>query len=190
MSSIQHNGDKHNTETPDVSHIRNVEVTHERSDINIAGVFTFVIALTVAAIIIHVGIWLLFDYYQSLEEKEPKPGPMALTRQERLPPAPRLQAAPGFAVTLENGQAVDLQLREPQAEYLELRNQWQQVLQQGPRDSRGNSVGLPISEAMKKVITSDAVKARQGSSPGRLIDFGIKQPTAWSSGRTTENRVR
>jgi hypothetical protein len=31
----KHKGNGHKTETPDVSHIRNVEVTHETSDINV-----------------------------------------------------------------------------------------------------------------------------------------------------------
>jgi len=30
-----HRGDAHKTETPDVSHIRNVEVTHEKSDVSV-----------------------------------------------------------------------------------------------------------------------------------------------------------
>ena len=33
----------HKTETPDVSHIRNVEVTHETSDVNVRGVLTFAV---------------------------------------------------------------------------------------------------------------------------------------------------
>ena len=36
----------HKTETPDVSHIRNVEVTHETSDINVMGVLMFVVELS------------------------------------------------------------------------------------------------------------------------------------------------
>src|SRR5205085_11791906 len=86
--------DIHRTETPDVSHIRNVEVTHERSDINVWGVLAFVAVLTASAIVIHVGIWLLFDYFDKQQAREPGPGPMALTKQERLPPEPRLQSAP------------------------------------------------------------------------------------------------
>jgi hypothetical protein len=40
-------GNGHKTETPDVSHIRNVEVTHETSDVNVNGVLTFVVGLTI-----------------------------------------------------------------------------------------------------------------------------------------------
>jgi len=34
----KHTGNGHQTETPDVSHIRNVEVTHESSDVNVRAV--------------------------------------------------------------------------------------------------------------------------------------------------------
>src|SRR5215813_6781548 len=96
-------GDGHKTETPDVSHIRNVEVTHEKSDVNVRAVVTFIVVLTVSAIAIHIGVWLLFKYFNAQEAKAPKPGPMALTGKDRLPPEPRLQAAPGFELILENG---------------------------------------------------------------------------------------
>jgi len=76
------NGHRHTTATPDVSHIRNVEVTYEHSDIHIGGVLAFMAALTVAAIVISIGTWLLFDYFQAQAEKETKPGPMALSKQD------------------------------------------------------------------------------------------------------------
>ena len=56
----KHKGNGHKTETPDVSHIRNVEVTHETSDVNVMGVLMFVVVLTVATAAVSVGMWLLF----------------------------------------------------------------------------------------------------------------------------------
>ncbi len=41
------NDDRHVTETPDVSHIKNPDVTHEASDVSVSGVAKFVGALTV-----------------------------------------------------------------------------------------------------------------------------------------------
>src|SRR6185295_12238862 len=110
-------GNGHKTETPDVTHIRNVEVTHEASDVSVRGVMTFVVVLSISIFIVSLGVWMLFRVFNAQEAKEPQPGPMALTKDERLPPEPRLQAAPGFAVTLENGQRIDLQKSVPQAEY-------------------------------------------------------------------------
>jgi hypothetical protein len=99
----------HKTETPDVSHIRNVEVTHEPSDINIRAVITFVVVLTIATAAVSFGLQLLFKFFNAQEAKGPRPGPMALTKDERLPPEPRLQSAPGFQLKLENGQTVILE---------------------------------------------------------------------------------
>src|SRR4026209_55865 len=99
----KHQGNGHKTETPDVSHIRNVEVTHEPSDISVSGVLVFVVALTIATAAVCVDMWLLFRDLNSQEAKAPQPGPMAVRKGEegRLPPEPRLQAAPGFKVKLE-----------------------------------------------------------------------------------------
>ena len=93
-------GNGHKTETPDVSHIRNVEVTHETSDVNVNGVLTFVVGLTILTISVFIGLIFLFNYFKGQAAKEVQPGPMALSPQERLPPEPRLQEAPGFGVTL------------------------------------------------------------------------------------------
>ena len=120
--------DAHRTETPDVSHIRNVEVTHEASDVSVRGVLTFVVVLTLSTAAICVGMWLLFRYFNAQAAKAPQPGPMAFTEKEdRLPHGVRLQAAPGFRVELENGQKVPLENSEPQAEYQVLRKQWEEI---------------------------------------------------------------
>src|SRR5918999_1575804 len=92
----------HKTETPDVSHIRNVEVTHETSDVNVRAVLTFCIVLALTTIAVGAGIWMMFKFLNQQRAKEPGPGPMALTQEERLPPEPRLQAAPGFQIAHEN----------------------------------------------------------------------------------------
>ncbi len=180
----KHNG--HHTETPDVSHIRNPEVTHETSDVNVRGVLTFVVVLTVATIAISIGMWLLFRFFNQQEAKEqPKPGPMALTAQERLPPGPRLQSAPGFEVTLESGQKVNLERSAPQSEYRVLRQQWEENLRTGLKDQSGNVVGMPIEEAMKKVV-SEGLPSNVQSPGAKLRDYAISIPTAASSGRETE----
>ena len=184
------NGHKHTTETPDVSHIRNVEVTHEYSDISVGGVLTFMATLTVATIVIAVGMWLLFDYLNAQAEKEAKPGPMSLTKQERLPPEPRLQAAPGFALTLDNGERVNLELHKPQGEYQVLRAYWEKTLREGAKDSSGNTVGMPIDQAIKNVVSAGLPARTTTATPGKLDDYAVSLPTAASSGRATEKRIQ
>lgn len=170
--------DGHKTETPDVSHIRNVEVTHETSDVNVRGVLTFCAVLAIATIVISIGLWLLFKYFNQQQSKQPKPGPMALSKQERLPPEPRLQAAPGFQVTLETGQMVNLEKAPPQEEYRVLRRQWEENLQK-----------TAIDEAMKKIV-SQGLPTRTKGPAGKLEDYAISLPTAASSGRETEKRLQ
>jgi hypothetical protein len=190
MSNKKEKSDAHRTETPDVSHIRNVEVTHEVSDINIGAVLTFVAFLTVGTIAVYIGMWLLFGYFSAQEAKEPKPGPMALSKEERLPPEPRLQAAPGFGLMRADGSTVKLELREPQAEYRELRKQWDQVLEYGPKDQSGNPVGLPIDEAIKKIVLEGKLPVRSKDGSVKLEDYAIATPTAASSGKETERRTQ
>jgi len=186
----RHNGNGHKTETPDVSHIRNVEVTHETSDISVKGVMMFVIVLSVSIAIVSGGVWIMFRYFNAEEAKEPQPGPMALQKNERLPPEPRLQTAPGFAATLENGQRVDLARREPQAEYRVLREQWQQELLGELKDKSGNPTSMPIEQAMKQVVSGGALQSRAPAAPGKLEDYAVSLPTASSSGRETVKRVQ
>lgn len=172
-----------------MSYIKNPDVTHEASDVSVSGVAKFVGALTVLGIVVFVLMWGLFRLLAAQEEtKEPTPGPMAMSPQERLPPDPRLQAAPGFGVKLENGDWVPLEKREPQAEYRTLREQWERVLREGMKDQSGNIVALPIDQAMEKVVGSPSrVKEISEEGPGwRAEDYGLDPPTAASSGRATE----
>ena len=177
-------GNGHKTETPDVSHIRNVEVTHETSDVNVRGVLTFAVVLAVSTIAVGLGIWMLFNYFNAQEAKGPKPGPMALRPDERLPPEPRLQGAPGFQVKLESGQTVNLEKSAPQDEYRVLKRQWEENLQTGLKDQSGNTVGIPIKDAMKKIV-SQGLPTRTKGPAGTLDDYAISMPTAASSGRET-----
>ena len=188
--SNRQKGDRHKTETPDVSHIRNVEVTHERSDISVSGVATFVVVLTLAAILIHIGMWLLFRYFNAQEAKQPAPGPMALSQNERLPPEPRLQAAPGFEIKLPDGRTESLGLKAPQAEYRVLRDEWERALRGEIKDESGNTVVIPIDQAMKQVVSGEGLPTRAKTPPGKLQDYAITSPTAWSSGRETEKRLQ
>lgn len=183
----KHSGNGHQTETPDVSHIRNVEVTHETSDINVNGVLTFVVALTILTVAVYIGMLLLFNQFQGQAAKEVPAGPMALKEGERLPPEPRLQAAPGFQITLSDGSKVNLEKREPQAEYRTLVEDWDRNLRGELKDGSGQSVSIPIDEAIKKVVSGQGLSS-QGGQP-KLEDNAIASPTAASSGRVSERRV-
>jgi hypothetical protein len=183
-------GDAHKTETPDVTHIRNVEVEHETSDINVRAVLTFAVVLTVSTFVVAFGLRYLFKFFNAQEAKSSRPGPMALTKKEdRLPPEPRLQSAPGFQITLENGQSVNLEKSAPQTEYRVLRKQWEENLKTGLKDQSGNVVGMPIDAAIDKIV-SEGLPSKPKQPNGKLIDYAISMPTASSSGRETEKRLQ
>ncbi len=185
-------GDGHKTETPDVSHIRNVEVEHESSDINVGAVVKFAVVLAISIGIVSFGLTFLFKFLDAREAKtSPKPGPMALKQDDkaRLPPEPRLQSAPGFQVKLENGQTVPLEKSAPQSEYRVLRSQWEENLRTGLKDQSGNVVGMPIDAAIDKIV-SEGLGSRAKQPNGKIEDYAIKMPTASSSGRETEKRLQ
>ena len=188
---------EHVTETPDTSHIANVDVTHEQSDVNVRSILWFVFGLLGLGVTVHFLMWAMFRVMESRAQKlEPPPAPMAYKENERLPPEPRLQAAPGFGVDLNkdgkvDGADEDLSKKEPQAEYKVMRAQWAETLLSGPKDQSGNK-GLPIEEAMKR-IAEQGLPARQQQSQqpkgeARAIDYATQMPTYQSSGRMTEKR--
>jgi hypothetical protein len=129
---------------------------------------------------------MLFKYFNAQQAKERGPGPMALSDQERLPPEPRLQAAPGFGVTLENGQYVKLEKREPQAEYRVLREEWEKELHGELKDQNGNAIAIPIDQAIDQIVSGAGLPTR--AQPPQ--DHVIQMPTAWSSGRVTEKKLQ
>jgi hypothetical protein len=171
-----------------VSHVRNPDVTHELSDVNVPGILKFVVALVVMTGVVYVLMWLLFGFFNAQEvRKETPPGPMAMSEQDSLPPEPRLQASKGFGVKLENGEWVNLEIREPQSEYRVLKEQWDRVLKEGPKDQSGKPAGLPIEQAIQKMVEGQGLPSRpQQGVPQEMKEDAIGTPTAASSGRVTE----
>ena len=190
---MRSSGNGHRTETPDVSHIRNVEVTHEASDVNVIAILKFVVILTVLTIATSIGLWFMFKYFDRQEAKQRPPGPMSLrnlSEEQRLPPEPRLQVQRGFQVELGDGTKVPLDLREPQAEYRELRKYWENELTNGMKDQSGNTVGIPIEQAMKQIVSGEGLPSSAKQAPANLTDWAISMPTDTSSGRETIKRLQ
>ena len=156
---------EHVTETPDVSYIKNVDVTHEASDVYIGGIARFVAGLLVLTIAVFLLMWGLFRVFESrTRTEETRRSPMALSDQERLPPEPRLQGAPGFAEELEkkskpaNAEAPAAVHKEsggpkdPLWEINVLRQHWNDVLEKGPVDQNGQRYGMPIEKAKEEIL--------------------------------------
>jgi len=177
-------------ETPDVSYIRNLDVSHEASDVDVGTIVKFVIGLFVLTVISFVLMHLLYNVLEKRAARaDPSPRPMAMTEKERLPPEPRLQAAPGFGIELGEGKGmINLQLREPQAEYQELQKIWNDVLG-GKADPRTGLAGMPIEEAKQKIIQDGSLKVRPpADGQSQFGPAGMDIPSYQSSGRMTEKR--
>jgi hypothetical protein len=186
------NGHGHVRETPDVSHIKNVDVIHEASDVNVGGIVKFVIGLAVLTVAVYLLMLLLFNLLNAKavkSEQESPPGPLALTEKERLPPEPRLQGAKGFGEDLARTTVTGPsdKPKDPMWEIRELRQLWNDNLEHGLRDPSGKIVGLPIEQAMEKVVEERTLPVRPNveSSPQGHVE---ELPTAASSGRLSEAR--
>jgi len=176
--------------TPDVAYIENPDVSHEKSDVDVRSIILFGGGLLVFGIIVHFLMSFMFSYMEKRATKEDPPQRhMALTEKEKLPPEPRLQAAPGFGINLGEGkQRISLELREPQAEYKEMSKIWEGELK-GEPDPRTGLVSMPIEEAKQKIISDGQLRTRPQAEGQQQIDVqGMDIPSYQSSGRMTEKR--
>lgn len=174
MSNSKHNG--HVTETPDVSYIKNVDVTHEVGDVHISAIAKFVFGLFLLMVASFFLMWVLFRAFES-KIVDTKASPMALTdKKDRLPPEPRLQGAPGFAEGLgKSAQTIKKEESGPSAsndslpqnplwEINILRDHWNDVLEHGPVDQHGERYGLPIEKAKEEILKQGLpVRGTEGS---------------------------
>jgi hypothetical protein len=114
-----------------VSHDHNPAVHHEESDVNVRAILAFGAGLIVAAVAIHLGVWLMFQYFAGREAaRVPLAYPLAAA-EERLPPEPRLQT-------------------HPRDDLRALREREDRILKSyGWVDKPAGVVRLPIEEAMR-----------------------------------------
>ena len=160
----------HVTETPDVSYIKNVDVTHEVSDVYISGIAKFAVGLSILMIASFLLMWGMFDAFDA-RIKEPERSKMALSDKERLPPEPRLQGAPGFGEGLEKTATTESekigagnQPKSPVWEINAVRAQWNDVLEHGPVDKDGKRYGMPIEQAKEKILKQGLPVRQTGAS--------------------------
>ena len=164
----------HVTETPDISYIRNVDTAHELSDVQVGGLVKFVVGLFVLTVAVFFLTWGMFRMFEARSQEPPR-SPMALSGEERLPPEPRLQGAPGFGETLEKSATLNEaeasasrsgNPKNPLWEIKALRKQWDDVLEHGPIDQNGKRYGMPIEKA-KEEILKQGLPAREQKAEGR-----------------------
>lgn len=121
-----------------------------------AGGLVILIAVTFGLMLFLINV--LEDKAETRDKQNINPMTQNMKDEERLPPEPRLQAAPGFGVDSPDGR-INLELSAPQAEYNELHKTWEKEWSEGQKDAKtGTVISLPIEEAKQKLLQEN-VKA-------------------------------
>ncbi len=161
---------------------------YEQNIIGLKGIIYFGVGLFLLIVITFGLMWVFqFQVLQPQWEQADKDNenPMALPADERLPPEPRLQSAPGFGIDDPNRGRVSLELREPQAEYRELEKQWEDLWENGEKDEKtGTVIALPIEEAKKKLLEDGNLKAKSDDEGKQALEEARSMVSGASSGRT------
>jgi hypothetical protein len=151
---------------------------YEQNLIGLRGIIYFGVGLLLLIVVTFGLMWALQNVMEDqARESKSSTNPLMMNEQERLPPEPRLQAAPGFKVDSENG-PVNLELKAPQSEYWELRQQWETLWRNGQRDQKtGTVVTMPIDAA------KEAFLQQNGQAPAQQPQQPQQQQ---AKGQTTE----
>ncbi|MDT5296117.1 MAG: hypothetical protein QOJ76_2997 [Acidobacteriota bacterium] len=189
-------------ETPDVSYITNPDVAHEESDVAVRPLLWFVGGLTFFTIVVCAAVLLMFLYFQRRElSQELEASPLARQGAERLPPEPRLQLAPGWSVSTDDGRRHDLSydaktehVPQPWSEYLLVSDEWRRELNEyGWADEKAGTVRLPVKDAMRLYLqrrqTGQPAPAQAPASGGQQQSAPTETtPSDSSSGQKPERK--
>jgi hypothetical protein len=142
---------------------------HEHTDANTWILWRFIFWLIVAAVIIHIGLAILFNLFvaQRVERTDPR-YPLAADEAPRVPPEPRLQ-------------------QFPREDIMNFRAGEEAVLQgYGWVDKNAGTVHIPIQDAMRLLLERKALSSRpqDPAQPGPASSL----PSDASAGRTMERR--
>jgi hypothetical protein len=163
---------------------------YEQNEIQLKGILGFAIGLFLLIVVTFGLMWALLNVLKDYQRENAGPAnPMLMNQKDRLPPEPRLQAAPGFGVESEGGR-VNMELQAPQAEYRELHKQWMHLWEQGAKDERtGTVTSMPIHEAKEKFLSQNA-KAKTGPEADKIAAASSSYVSDSSSGRVASEKRR
>lgn len=166
------------------------DLGYEQNNIQLKGIIYFAVGLFILIVITFGLMAVLYSVLeQNAAETHKVTNPMILKDKDRLPPEPRVQAAPGFGVQGPNGW-INLELTAPQSEYWELRKQYKDLWKNGVKDaSTGTVIVLPIEEAKEKFLAQQ-VKAASGADAEKIGIESRKGYSDSSSGRVANETRR
>ena len=127
---------------------------YEQNIIGLRGIIYFGVGLFLLVVITFGLMALLLNVLdtQAVEADNANRNPMMMSDTERLPPEPRLQAAPGFAVDTADGRRVNLELKHPQAEWEVLQEEYRKLWRDGQKAGDGTYTVLPIDQAKERYL--------------------------------------
>jgi len=167
------------------------EKPYEQNIVGLRGIVYFGIGLFLLIVITFALMWALLRVFED-DYKASAGGqahPMMLSEKDRLPPEPRLQLAPGFKVEAQQG-PINLELAPPNAEYLAVHKQWEEMWSRGEKDPNTGVVSvLPIEEEKAKLLEEN-VKARSDEASKRAFENSRLYYSDASSGRIASEKRR
>lgn len=165
---------------------------YEQNIIGFRGILYFGLGLFLLIVITFGLMWFLLAEMEqrAVESDNAETNPLAFTKEEALPPEPRLQAAPGFGVGTGE-ERVNLELREPQAEYRVLLKKWEKIWEKGQTVKGPNGettvVTLSIEDAKKRYLEQQESENAGDSS---IYADSKKLVSAPSAGRLSSGTER
>lgn len=163
---------------------------YEGNEIQLKGIIGFGVGLFLLIVVTFGLMWAFLNVLKdATRESADAKNPMAMSDKERLPPEPRLQAAPGFGVDSDKGR-VNLELMGPQAEYREMKKQWNHQMEFGMKDEKTGMVTMmPIEEAKEKLLTQN-LKAKSGADAEKFFSDSRSFISDSSAGRVASEKRR
>lgn len=171
--------------------VADLNKAYEANEIQFKGILYFAGGLFLLIVITFGLMWALLNVMKDFrrEENARQPNPMLMSDKERLPPEPRLQLAPGFGVESEKGW-VNMELGPPQAEYRELKKQWDEMWEHDQKDAKSGAVTvMPIDEAMDRFLSQN-VKAKTGEEAEKFYKESHSIVSDSSAGRMASETRR
>lgn len=164
---------------------------YERNIIGLRGIIYFGVGLFLLIVITFGLMALLLNVMEAgaVEADNANRNPMRQADQERLPPEPRLQAAPGFVVETADGRRVNLELKHPQAEWEVLEEEYKKLWREGQKTAEGTYAVLPIEEAKQSYLQQSASSPAPPQGQFNILEESKLMYSDSSSGRlATEKR--
>ena len=166
--------------------------TYETNIIGLRGVIFFAVGLFLLVVITFGLMFYLEGVMEAREADADKNerNPMMMSEKERLPPEPRLQAAPGFNIQQPNGGEINLELKKPGAEWEALQEINRQLWENGQKTADGKIVTLPIDEAKKEYLEKAAGSNPAAQNESKTLEESRRFYSDGSSGRVASEKRR